>query len=141
DLDALIFPGGFGAAKNLSTFAFDGAKARVLPDVERLLIEMHEAKKPIGLACIAPVIAAAVFGRKGLHPKLTIGADKDTASAIEAMGGEHHDVGPTEIYIDEENRLVTTPCYMNDVGPWVVFQGAEKMVEEVLRLSGNTAAV
>jgi enhancing lycopene biosynthesis protein 2 len=140
DLDALVFPGGFGAAKNLSNFASKAAKAQVNPQVSKLLLDMHAAKKPIGLACIAPVIAARVFGEAGLHPKVTIGTDPGTADAINKMGGEHHDVGPADIYVDEANKLVTTPCYMNDVGPWVVYQGAEKMVEEVVRLAGDVAA-
>jgi enhancing lycopene biosynthesis protein 2 len=140
DLDALMLPGGFGAAKNLSSFAFDGADARVDPEVKRLLVEMHQAKKPIGLACIAPVVAARVFGEMGLSPKLTIGTDAATADAIRKMGAEHHDVGPADIYVDQTHRLVSTPCYMNEVGPWIVFEGAERMVEEVLRLAGDVAA-
>lgn len=134
DLDAMIFPGGYGAAKNLCDFAARGDQCRVLEDVQRLLLEMHKAGKPIGLACIAPVIAAAVFGAAGLSPQLTIGTDAGTAGAINAMGGEHHPAGPADIHIDEKNRLVTTPCYMNDVGPWIVYQGADKMVEAVLKM-------
>jgi enhancing lycopene biosynthesis protein 2 len=141
ELDALVFPGGYGAAKNLSDFAAKGAECTVQPEVKRLVKQMHEARKPIGLACIAPVLAARIFGEAGLHPRLTIGTDKDTAAAIEKMGGEHHNVGPTDIHVDEANRLVTTPCYMNDVGPWIVFEGAEKMVEEVLRLAGDQSSV
>jgi len=137
DLDALMFPGGFGAAKNLCTFAKDGPNCTVNPDLERLLLAMHRAGKPIGLACIAPVIAAKVFGKNGIPAVLTIGTDKGTAQAIEAMGAKHKDTGPTDICTDEKNRLVTTPCYMNDVGPWTVYQGAEKMVDEVLRLAGR----
>jgi len=141
DLDALIFPGGFGVAKNLSDFATKGADCTVRPDVARLIQQMHAAKKPIGLACIAPILAAKVLGGDKREPKLTIGADPQTASAIEAMGGRHHNVGPAEVFIDEENRLASTPCYMNDVGPWVVFQGAEKLVEEILRLAGDPASL
>jgi enhancing lycopene biosynthesis protein 2 len=140
DLDGIVFPGGFGAARNLSDFAVKGAESAVHREVKRLLIDMHEAKKPIGLACIAPVIAARVFGELNLKPKLTIGTDPATAAAIAQMGGQHQDTGPTEICVDEVNRIVTTPCYMNDVGPWTVYQGAEKMVEEVLRLAGDLAA-
>lgn len=135
ELDALVFPGGFGAAKNLSDFASAGAGCKVHPDVARLMTEMHAAKKPIGLACIAPVLAAKVFGAAGLKPKLTIGTDSGTAGAINAMGGQHQNAGETDVCIDEANRLVTTPCYMNDVGPWTVYQGAEKMVEAVLKLA------
>jgi enhancing lycopene biosynthesis protein 2 len=140
DIDAVIFPGGFGAAKNLSDFAVNGAISTVNEEVKRLLIEMHEAKKPIGLACISPVIAARVFGELNLKPKLTIGTDPIIAAAINQMGAEHHDVGPIEICVDEINRLVSTPCYMNDVGPWTIYQGSEKLVEEVLRLAGDLAA-
>lgn len=139
DLDALIFPGGFGAAKNLSTFAAQGADCTVNDQVARLTTAVHKEKKPIGLACIAPVIAAKLLGSQG--PTLTIGCDPGTAAAIEKMGAHHQNVAPTEICVDHEQRLVTTPCYMNDVGPWVVFQGAEKLVEEVLRMAGDTASL
>src|SRR6267142_1393374 len=137
ELDALVFPGGYGATKNLSTFATDGPNCKVNEHVERLLREMVKAKKPVGLACIAPVLAARVLGTAGLKPKLTIGTDRATADAINAMKGEHQNTGETDICIDEANRLVTTPCYMNNVGPWIVYQGAEKMVEAVLKLAGS----
>ena len=133
DLDALVFPGGFGAAKNLSNFAKAGANCTVLADVERLVTEMHAARKPIGLACIAPVLAAKILGKHS--PKLTIGTDKATADAIGSMGGKHVNTDPTGVCVDEANRLASTACYMNDVGPWTVYQGAEKMVEEVLRMA------
>src|SRR2546423_945088 len=73
-------------------------------------------------------------------PRLTVGTDPETARAIEAMGAQHVQVGPTEVVVDEDHRLVSTPCYMNDVGPWTVFQGAERMVEEVLRLTGDISS-
>lgn len=136
DLDALVFPGGFGAARNLSTFARDGAQCSVEPGVARLLKEMIAAKKPIGLACIAPVLAARVLGEAGLQPTLSIGTDKGTANAIVSMKATHQNTEPTGVCIDERNRIVTTPCYMNDVGPWTVYQGAARMVEEVLRIAG-----
>jgi len=139
DLDALVFPGGFGAAKNLSNFASAGADCTVHPEVARLIREMHAAHKPIGLACIAPVLAAKVLG--GLHPRVTIGTDAETARAIGAMGGQHQETGPADVCVDGEHRVVTTPCYMNSVGPWTVFQGAERMVEEMLRMMGDTASL
>jgi enhancing lycopene biosynthesis protein 2 len=133
DVDALVFPGGFGAAKNLSTFAREGAKCSVNEEVARLVRDVHKAGKPIGLACIAPVIAARLFGAAGIRPAVTIGTDVATARAIEQMGGRHVNTEPTGIHVDEANRLVTTPCYMNDVGPWTVYQGADALVEAVLR--------
>ena len=133
ELDAVVFPGGFGAAKNLSDFASKGAACTVNPHIQRLVTDMHAAKKPIGLACIAPVLGARILGQHA--PQLTIGTDKGTADAINSMGGKHVNADPTGVVVDEQNRLVTTPCYMNDVGPWTVFQGVEKMVEQVLKLA------
>jgi enhancing lycopene biosynthesis protein 2 len=135
DLDALVLPGGFGAARNLSTFATDGPGCRINEQVERLFTEMIKAGKPIGMACIAPVIGARLLGKMGRKPKVTVGTDKGTADAIRSMNAEHQNTGETDICIDPINKLVTTPCYMNHVGPWVVFQGAEKMVNEVLRMA------
>jgi enhancing lycopene biosynthesis protein 2 len=137
ELDALVFPGGYGAVKNLSSFAVDGPNCKVNEHVERLLREMVKAKKPIGLACIAPVLAARVLGTAGLKPKVTIGTDRGTADAIDGMKAEHQMAGEIDICVDSSNLLVTTPCYMNNVGPWVVYQGAEKMVDEVLRMAGS----
>ena len=76
-----------------------------------------------------------------LRPRLTVGTDPATAEKITAMGAEHHNVGPSDVFVDEDNKLVSTPCYMNDVGPWTVYQGAEKLVEEVLRMAGDMASI
>ncbi len=132
DLDALIFPGGFGAAKNLCNFAVKGADCAVNPSVERLIKEMHAAKKPIGFACIAPVIAAKVLGSFG--PQLTIGSDKDTAGAIEKLGAKHVECKVDNAVVCQKNKIVTTPAYM--LGPTIsrVALGMEKLVNEVLKL-------
>lgn len=65
-MDAVVFPGGFGAAKNLSDFGFNGTDMRVNPEVERVIKEFHAAGKPIALCCIAPILAAKVLGSQGL---------------------------------------------------------------------------
>ena len=135
EIDALIFPGGFGAAKNLCTFAMEGANCSVNPDVERLATEMLAAKKPIGAICIAPAILARIVGKKDLHPKLTIGTDKATAAAINAMGAEHCDCAVTEMVTDERHQIVSTPAYMLGRGPAEVFEGIRKLVNEVLRMA------
>ena len=83
------------------------------------------------------MLAAKILGAQGRNPKLTIGQDKGTADAIRAMKAQHQDTGPADICIDEANKIVTTPCYMNPVGPWIVFQGAEKMVDAVLKMAHN----
>ena len=133
DLDALIFPGGFGASKNLCDFAAKGKDCVVNPEVERLIKEIHGAKKPLGFMCIAPVIAARVLGK--FRPELTIGSDENTAKAIEDMGGKHIICKVDEIAVDEENRVVSTPAYM--LGPTIskVALGIEKLVDKMLQLA------
>ena len=133
DLDALVFPGGFGVAKNLCTFAVDGRNMRVLPAVERLAREIRSAGKPSGYVCIAPVIAARLFGSEGV--RVTIGNDRDTAAAIESWGARHVDCKVEEIAVDEKLKLVSTPAYM--LGPWIapVATGIDKLVSAVLEMA------
>lgn len=136
DVDALIFPGGFGAAKNLCSFATDGPACNVNADVERLAGEMLAAKKPIGAICIAPALLARIVGKRDLHPKLTIGNDAGTAEAINKMGAEHCNCPVTERVVDENHKIVSTPAYMLGRGPAEVFEGIRKLVADVLRLCG-----
>jgi enhancing lycopene biosynthesis protein 2 len=135
DIDGLIFPGGFGAAKNLSTFATDGPNCSVDPEAERLVGEMLEAKKPVGAICIAPAMLARIVGKKDVHPKMTIGTDAGTAGAINEMGGQHVNCAVKEMVCDETHKIVTTPAYMLGQGPAEVFEGIRKLVVEVLRLA------
>jgi enhancing lycopene biosynthesis protein 2 len=132
DIDALIIPGGFGAAKNLSDFAVSGPEARVHPEVQRLLVELTDRNKPIGAMCIAP--ATLVRALANLSPRVTIGNDVGTATAIERMGGEHVDCPVTDICVDETHRIVTTPAYMLGPGIKDVAIGIEKLVSKVISL-------
>src|SRR5262245_1491883 len=127
----VVFPGGFGAAKNLCDFAGKGADCTVLPDVERTLKGFHAAKKPIALCCIAPVIAARVLGTRQGGPgvKVTIGTDQRTADAIATMGATNVPRSVTEAFVDEANRVVTTPAYMCDARPHEVYEGIGRMCE------------
>jgi enhancing lycopene biosynthesis protein 2 len=132
-LDALIIPGGFGAAKNLSDFAFKGSDGSVNNEVKRLLNEMHAAGKPIGAMCIAPASVIAL-GLKETEPEVTIGNDKDTARAIEAAGARHKNCAVDDIVVDVKNKIVTTPAYMLGPGIKHVAKGIEKLVEKVLSM-------
>jgi enhancing lycopene biosynthesis protein 2 len=137
DLDAVVLPGGFGAAKNLSTFAVDGADCTVDEDVAKLLRAMHKAGKPIAALCIAPAILARVLGKKAA-PDLTVGNDPDTAAALEKMGAKHHETSVTQVLVDDANRIVSTPCYMLAERIGDVATGIEKAVGTVLRLAEET---
>lgn len=135
DLDAVILPGGFGAATNLCDFGSAGVECTVNPDVERLLLELHAAKKPIGAICIAPALVARVFGRKKIPVTLTIGTDTETASMLVAMGARHEDHAVREICLDAENRIVTTPAYMMAQRIDETADGIALLVKEVVRLA------
>lgn len=129
DFDAIIFPGGFGAAKNLSTVASDGANAKVNPDVEAAVRAMHKAGKPIGALCIAPAMIARVLG----NVEVTIGNDPGTATAIEKMGGKHIKATHGEVVIDKKKKVFTTPCYMLDANIVQINEGATNIVREILK--------
>jgi len=133
ELDAILFPGGFGAAKNLCNFAQKGAAATVNPDVARLLKEMAAAGKPIGAVCIAPAFIAAVLG-KDYSPTVTIGNEADTAAEIEKTGAKHQDCPVTEFVVDRKNKLVTSPAYMLANRITEVHEGIDKCVREVVKL-------
>jgi len=131
DLDALIIPGGFGAAKNLCTFAKDGPDCDVDPGVEKLVRGMHTANKPIGALCIAPTLIAKLLGPDH-HVEVTIGNDEGTAKAIESLGAKHTNKAVEEIVVDDGNKVVSTPCYMLGPGPAAVGAGIEKLVDKIL---------
>lgn len=131
DFDALIVPGGFGAAKNLSDFAINGAAMTVQKDFLAFAQAMHAAKKPIGLICIAPTMAAAICGA---GTKTTIGNDADTAAAVNATGAQHCPCVVQDTCIDREKKLVTTPAYMLAHSIAEANTGIGKLVTEVLAL-------
>jgi enhancing lycopene biosynthesis protein 2 len=131
EFDALVVPGGFGAAKNLSDFAVAGAAMVVQPDFLALARAFHAAGKPIGLICIAPVMAVAICGD---GTRCTIGNDADTAAAIGAMGGEHLECPVTEARVDRERKMVTTPAYMLAGSVSEAYSGIGECVKEVLAL-------
>ena len=133
DLDAIMFPGGFGAAKNLCNFATKGAAASLNPDVARLLKEMAAAKKPIGAVCIAPAFIAAVLGKE-YAPIVTIGTEAETAAEINKTGATHQDCPVTEFVVDRKNKLVTSPAYMLAERISEVYEGIDKCVKEVVKL-------
>ena len=128
DFDALIFPGGFGAAKNLSTVAFDGANASVNPEVEEAVKQMIELKKPIGALCISPAFIAKILK----DVSVTIGQDKGTAEAIEAMGATHIETDHGDVVFDEEKLVFTTPCYMLDATILDIDDGATNVVKSMM---------
>lgn len=133
DIDGIIMPGGYGVAKNFSDFLEKGADMTVIPQVKNLLVEVLKAGKPIGAICISPVIVAAAL--KEAKPSVTIGTDVDVAKVIEDMGARHLSCPVSEMVVDEENKIVSTPAYMLGRSIKEVAEGIEKLVNEVIRLA------
>jgi enhancing lycopene biosynthesis protein 2 len=132
DLDAVIFPGGYGAALNLSDFGLKGAGCSVEPSVAKIIQKFYAARKPIGLICIAPALGAKVLGAQGVQ--LTIGNDAGTAATLEKLGAKHVNKRVDEILIDETNRVVSTPAYMLAKNLAEVDLGVAKLVVQVLQM-------
>ncbi|KAA0189615.1 hypothetical protein HAZT_HAZT007253 [Hyalella azteca] len=139
--DAVIFPGGFGAAKNLSDFAVKGADMAVSEDAVRVLTDFHSAKKPIGLCCIAPILAAKVLGSHNIS--ITLGKTDDgsgkwpyaaSITAAKAMGADVVEKAVDEVLVDEKNKVVTTPAFMYEGKFHEIHDGVGKMVAAVLAL-------
>ena len=132
DYDALIIPGGFGAAKNLSDFAVNGTGMSINKDVAGFVKAIHEQGKPVGLECIAPAMAPLLFG-EGVA--CTIGSDAETAAAITAMGGVHKECDVQKCYVDEAHKVVTTPAYMLAGSISEAAAGINELVKAVVALA------
>ena len=128
DFDALVMPGGFGVAKNLFTYAFDGANAKVLDSVRNAIVATHKAGKAIGALCIAPVLIAKVLG----DVTVTVGSDPGTIADVEKMGASHVNTQITEVISDKRNMVFTTPCYMLPASIADIADSAENLIETIL---------
>lgn len=132
DYDALIIPGGYGAARNLCSFATQRHDMTINPEVEIFARSLHREGKPVGLICIAPVMAPAIGGP---GTRCTIGDDTATANAIEHMGGVHVPCAVTECVIDQERKIVSTPAYMLADRISEADAGITKLVDAVLDMA------
>ena len=131
DFDSGFLPGGFGAAKNLCTFATEGPNCSIDADVERVLSGFHRAKKPIGAVCISPAVVVRALG----NVNVTIGSDPGTADALTAMGAAHTNQAVTECLVDPTNKVITAPAYMLDASIAEVAEGIEAAVQELVKMA------
>ncbi len=131
--DALVLPGGQGAAKNLCDFALKGADCEVNPEVAKALNAAYDKRLPIGAICIAPAVTARVLGKHGIT--VTIGNDPATAAEIEKTGARHQNCDVDDACIDRQHKIVTTPAYMLATSIAEVNAGIKKLVTEILKLS------
>ena len=131
NVDAILFPGGFGVAKNLSSYAFKGAEYDVIPEVSELIKSMHGMGKPVGAMCIAPILLAKSLQKV----TITVGRSSDAAAkAIEGVGSTHVETNSGSICVDKDNKIATAPCYMLDANITHIFEEADKLVKELLSM-------
>jgi enhancing lycopene biosynthesis protein 2 len=131
--DAVIFPGGFGAAKNLCNFAFEGSSYSVEPSIEAIVKQAHAAGKVLGFICISPAVAAGALGSEQIE--ITIGNDLETAGVLQSKGAHHINCQTDDIVVDSQHRIVSTPAYMLAQNLLEVEAGINKLVAKVLELA------
>lgn len=131
DFDALLLPGGFGAASNLSNYAEKGEKCSVLPELTAIILAFHRAHKPIGATCITPFVLAKIF-EPVVKARMTVGSSSSEQKTLERMGAEAELAHVDEVISDEKNRIYTTPCYMEKTNLAGLYQGITKLVNKLL---------
>lgn len=132
DFDGIIFPGGIGAVTNWCDFAQKGTECTVNTSIHSVIRQCYDKKLVIGAMCIAPVLIAMVLADKKVH--FTLGAGGATAQKLEKLGAVHEEVGVTDVCIDRENRVCTTPAYMLATNMIDVCQGAQNMIGAMCQL-------
>ncbi|MEG1555103.1 MAG: isoprenoid biosynthesis glyoxalase ElbB [Bacteroidales bacterium] len=132
DFDALVFPGGFGAAKNLFNYAIKGANATVNPEIATIIKDFHALKKPIGALCIAPVLLAKVLG----DITITVGTDQATIVDVKKFGATHINTQKTEVIADKQNMIFSTPCYMLPASISDIADCAQNLIDSIVENIG-----
>ena len=139
DLDALILVGGYGAAKNLCTYANDGARGKVNEELRRLVEEMHKLGKPIGSMCIASVVVALALRDTGAQVILTVGSDEKVAADLEQMGAKHQNTRVDQICYDSAHNIVSTPAFMLAESALQCEVGITKLVDQIVGIARQTS--
>ncbi len=142
DLDALIIPGGFGAAKNLTSWAFDGPDGTINQEVRRIIVEMTAAKKPLVGLCMGPTVIAKALEGTGIHPHLSVGNTTEASPYdIAAIGGGLEKTGAVsemrsirELAVDVENRIISAPCYMMEASITEVHTNVNQAIAKLFEL-------
>jgi len=145
DFDALIMPGGFGAAKNLTKWAFSGPDGEINPEVKRIINEMVAAKKPIAAMCMSPTVVAKALESTPLHVKLTVGTTEEPSpyeidaisTGMQKTGAIVEMTAVENIVVDTEHKIITTPCYMMEASISQVYEGITKTVKQLMEMIGN----
>jgi enhancing lycopene biosynthesis protein 2 len=142
DIDGLVIPGGFGNAKNLTKWAFEGPDGTILPEVKLLLVNLINVGKPIAALCVSPVVVAKALEGSSIHPYLTLGTTKEESpydisafsQGLEKTGAHAVEKNIREINIDRENRIITAPCYMMNATLPEIRKNIQQAIDELINL-------
>ena len=142
DFDGIIFPGGFGAAKNLSTWGIKGPEGEIEEDSKRIINEAVKGGTPLALICMAPVLVSKALEGSGNSAKITVGTTEGNSpydiaginSGMQSIGAAPQPCPVSEYVVDERNKIITTPAYMMDAKIEDVAEGIAKTVKKLLQL-------
>lgn len=142
DIDALVIPGGFGSAKNLTDWAFNGPSGKIRTDVKLLLVNLINVGKPIAALCVSPVVLAKAFEDSGIKLSLTIGSTKENSpyeiagfmTGINSTGANTIEKTISEILIDKENKVISAPCYMMQANILELRKNIQQAIEALKEL-------
>lgn len=140
-LDAVVFPGGFGAAKNYCDFAVKGEGCTIHPIVETFMRKAVQLRMPLGVICISPVVLARALKGLDIHPSLTVGKASGASHAVDNFGSRHVECLVTECVVDHDLRIVSTPAFMYSARISEVAVGIDKLVEQVAAMIKTEDAV
>jgi len=144
-LDGLVIPGGFGSAKNFTSWAFKGSESDILPEVKLLLVNLVNIGCPIVALCVSPVVVAKAFEGASFSTRMTIGSligsspyDIDSfKKGLSTTGVSVTDKKVTEIEVDEVNRVITAPCYMMDTSLLGVRNNVKQAIDALFQMIKN----
>jgi len=142
DIDALVIPGGFGSAKNFTTWAFNGPNGTIRDDVKLLLVNMINVGKPIVALCVSPVVLAKAFEGSSVKLNLTIGSSLENSPyeipqfevGLQATGAVTEEKTIREILVDTENKVITAPCYMMEASVLEIRNNIKQAIEALKEL-------
>lgn len=130
NFDALVMPGGYGAAKNLANIAFEGSNGSVNPLVEKHINSFISKSKPVGAICISPALIAKVM--QGKKPLLTLGPKN---AMLSEMHANEQVCSANQIAFDEKYKIVSTPAYMIDAKLSEISEGISKLITKIMELA------
>lgn len=141
-LDALVIPGGFGSAKNFSTWAFDGPNGTILPEIKGLIQQFIANKKPIAALCVSPVVLALAIGDLGLHPTMTLGSNLEKSpydiqafsAGMEQKGVQAEMKTIRQVSVDEKLKIVSAPCYMMEASVLEIRNNISQALQALIKL-------